>query len=178
MPQDDLFKRPYPDENYVPPNEADLRKQALQRAYEIAQSITSEQAREAMAAQTKPPVDRGPLLRAVNAGLAVAIAGWMLFAPPPWLPRLQAPARPVEQRVVSLRLTLALDAARIVAFREAEGRLPESLAEAGGDVRNGVRYVVVDANRFTLSASDGNASVSYDSTSPLDALLSGNGATP
>ncbi|MBM3907756.1 MAG: hypothetical protein FJ363_06740 [Gemmatimonadetes bacterium] len=175
MPQDDLFKRPYPDENYVPPNEADLRKQALQRAYEIAQSITTDQAREAMAKQAKPPVDRGPLLRAVNAGLTVAIAGWMLFAPPPWLPRLQTPARPAEQRVVALRLTLALDAARIIAFRDAVGRLPETLAEAGGDVRNGVRYVVVDADRFTLAASDGAASVTYDSIESLNALLSGGG---
>jgi hypothetical protein len=175
MTPDDLFKRPYPDENYVPPNEADLRKQALQRAYEIAQSITTEQARAAHAAQHKPPVDRGPILRAVNAALAVAIAAWMLASPPDWLPRLSREARSVEQRELGLRLTLAMDAARVVAFREAEGRLPESLAEAGADVRNGVRYVVVDASRFTLAASDGNASVTYDSSQPLDALLSGRG---
>jgi hypothetical protein len=175
MSPDDLFKRPYPDENYVPPDEADLRKQALQRAYEIAQSITTEQAREAQAAQTKPPVDRGPLLRALNAALAVGVALFLFAAPPDWLPRGTSDARTAEQRVTALRVVLAFEAARINAYREAEGRLPETLAEAGGDAR-AVRYTAVDATRFTLSASDGASSLSYDSTEPLDALLSGTGS--
>ncbi|MHB8839446.1 MAG: hypothetical protein ACYC7F_10905 [Gemmatimonadaceae bacterium] len=169
MSPDDLFKRPFPDENYVPPDEADLRKQALQKAYEIARSITTEQAREAEAALAKPPVDRGPLLRAVNAALAVSIAVWLLAAPPEWLPQTTRDRRTSEQREVGLRLVLAMEAARVTAYRDAEGRLPASLAEAGGDAR-GVNYVVVDESRFTLAASDGPSSVTYDSTQPLGDL--------
>ncbi|MBI2409136.1 MAG: hypothetical protein HYV19_12625 [Gemmatimonadetes bacterium] len=175
MSPDDLFKRPYPDENYVPPDEADLRKQALQRAYEIAQSITTEQAREAQAAQTKAPVDRGPLLRALNAALAVGVAVFLFAAPPDWLPQGAPDRRTPEQREMGLRVVLAFEAARVNAYREAEGRLPETLAEAGGDTR-AVRYTAVDATRFTLSASDGASSLSYDSTEPLDALLGGTGS--
>lgn len=174
MSSDDLFKRPYPDENYVPPDEADLRKQALQRAYEIARSITTEQAREVEAAQSRPPVDRGPLLRALNAALAVGIALWLFSAPPEWLPQSGADRRSVEQRELGLRLVLAMEAARVTAYRDTEGVLPPTLADAGGDQRS-VRYVVVDASRFTLSASDGVTSVSYDSTQPLGTLLGGAG---
>ncbi len=174
MSSDDLFKRPYPDENYVPPDEADLRKQALQKAYEIAKSITTEQAREAQAALSRPPVDRGPLLRAVNAALAVGIALWLLFAPPEWLPQSGADRRSTEQRELGLRVVLAMEAARVSAYRDAEGVLPATLADAGGDQRS-VRYVVVDASRFTLSASDGAASATYDSTQPLGMLIGGAG---
>ncbi len=174
MSADDPFKRSFPDENYVPPDEADLRKQALQRAYEIARSITTEQARESLAAQSRPPVDRGPLLRAFNAALAVSIALLLLVAPPDWLPQSSKDLRSNEQRELGLRLVLAMEAARISAYLDEEGRLPETLAEAGGDPRD-VRYVVVDAARFTLSASDGAASATYDSAQPLGALLGGAG---
>ena len=172
MSPDDLFKRPFPDENYVPPNEADLRKQALQKAYEIAKSITTDQAK---AAEPKPAVDRGPLLRAVNAALAVLIAAWLFFAPPDWLPRPLSDGRTIEQRSLGLRVVLALEAARVRAYHEAEGKLPPSLVEVGGDLR-GVRYVVIDDARFTLTATDGTASVTYDSTEPLADLLGGSGA--
>jgi hypothetical protein len=171
MSPDDLFKRPFPDENYVPPNEADLRKQALQKAYEIARSITTDQAK---AAEPKPAVDRGPLLRAVNAALALLIAGWLFLAPPDWLPRAGNDRRTVEQRTLGLRVVLALEAARVKAYRDAEGKLPASIAEAGGDVRS-VRYTAIDDARFTLTATDGAASVTYDSTEPLADLLSGTG---
>ncbi|MBA4070683.1 MAG: hypothetical protein C0497_02450 [Gemmatimonas sp.] len=174
MSPEDPFKRPYPDENYVPPDEADLRRQALQRAYEIARSITTEQARKTQAAQDRPPRGRGPLLRAVNAALAAGIALWLFFAPPDWLPQSGTDRRSTEQRELGLRVVLAMEAARVTAYRDAEGRLPATLAEAGGDPRS-VRYIVVDASRFTLSASDGIASATYDSTQPLGTLLGGAG---
>ncbi len=169
MSPDDPFKRPFPDENYVPPNEADLRKQALQKAYQIARSITTEQDTPAA---TRPKIDRGPLLRALNAGLAVGIALWMFAAPPAWLPQSSDLWRSPEQRAQGLRVVLAMEAARVTAYRDAEGQLPATLAEAGGDARN-VRYVVTDPEHFTLSASDGIASLTYESTQPLGGLLSG-----
>jgi len=171
MSPDDPFKRPFPDENYVPPSEADLRKQALQKAYEIARSITAEP-KSAVAAA---PMDRGPLLRAANAALAVGIAAWMFFAPPAWLPQSAPDRRSHEQREQGLRLVLAMEAARVTAFRDAEGQLPATLAEAGGDPRS-VRYVVTGPEHFTMSASDGTARVSYESTQPLGSLLSGPGS--
>jgi len=177
MTPDDPFKRPFPDENYVPPNEADLRKQALQRAYEIAQSITTEQARAAQEAERLPPRDWGPVIRVANAALAVAVALWLLVAPPDWLPRAERDARTSEQREMSLRLVLALEASRVTAYRDEAGKLPESISDAGGDPRN-VTYVIVDASRFTLTAKDGASSLTYDSAQPLAALLGGPGARP
>jgi len=169
MSPDDPFKRPYPDENYVPPDEADLRRQALQRAYEIAATISTDQARPLLPA---PPTDWRPIVRGLNAALAVGAAVLLFLAPPTWLPQSTPDKRTVEQRDLGLRVVLAMEAARINAYRDVEGQLPQSLAAAGGDAR-GVRYVVIDATRYTLSASDGAASASYDSTTPLNTLLGG-----
>jgi hypothetical protein len=174
MSPDDLFKRPFPDENYIPPDEADLRKQALQKAYEIAQSITTEQNKPVA---TKPPVDRGPLLRAANAALAVLVALWLLAAPPEWLPQRTPDRRTAEQRELGLRMVLAVEAARVTAYRDAQGQLPATLADAGSDARS-VTYVVVDAGRFRLTATDGPATLSYDSADPLAALLGGTAGRP
>ena len=171
MSPDDPFKRPYPDENYVPPDEADLRKQALQRAYEIAATITTDQERLLV---PKPPTDWPPILRAFNAALAVAAAAWLLLSPPAWLPQNTPDLRSSEQRELGLRVVLAIEASRVNAYRDTEGRLPESLAVAGGDARS-VRYIVIDDTRYTLSASDGPASATYDSTTPLNTLLGGRG---
>ncbi|MDQ8155621.1 MAG: hypothetical protein P3B98_13295, partial [Gemmatimonadota bacterium] len=157
MSPDDLFKRPFPDENYIPPDEADLRKQALQKAYEIAQSITTEQNKPV---ETKPPVDRGPLLRAANAVLSVLVAAWLLFSPPDWLPQRTPDRRTPEQRELGLRMVLAMEAARVTAYRDAQGQLPPTLADAGGDTRS-VTYVVLDAGRFRLTAKDGASALSY-----------------
>ncbi len=169
MTPEDPFKRPFPDENYVPPDEADLRKQALQKAYEIARSISVEQSRPAVPAA---PRDLGPLLRAANAALAVTVAGWLWLAPPAWLPVTVKDQRSPEQRSLGVRMVLALEASRINTFVATEGRLPTSLVEAGSDGRD-VRYIVVDARRYTLSSHDGDRSASYDSASPLGTLLSG-----
>lgn len=171
MSPDDPFQRPFPDENYVPPKEEDLRKQALQKAYEIAQSITTEQSK---AAQPKPAVDRGPLLRTINAALAVGVAAWMFLAPPAWLPQRTPDRRSPQQRELGLRLVLAMEAARVTAFRDLEGRLPETLTEAGVEAR-GLRYTVIDDRHFTLSATEGLASVTYDSAQPLGTLLETSG---
>ena len=173
MSPDDPFKRPFPDENYVPPDEADLRKQALQKAYEIAASIPTDFSNPNV---TRAPTDWRPMLRALNAALAVAAAAWLFLSPPGWLPRGSPDARSREQRVLGLRIVLALEAARVNAYRDAEGRLPESLAEAGGDARS-VRYVMLDATHFTLSTTDGSESASYESTTALSTLLGG-GSNP
>ena len=169
MSPDDPFKRPYPDENYVPPDEADLRKQALQKAYEIAATITTDQDRLLV---PKPPTDWQPILRAFNAALAVAAVAWLFLSPPAWLPQGTPDLRSNEQRELGLRVVLAIEAARVNAYRDNEGRLPESLAVAGGDARS-VRYVMIDDTRYTLSASDGTASATYESTTPLNTLLGG-----
>lgn len=169
MSPDDPFKRPYPDENYVPPDEADLRKQALQKAYEIAASIPTDFSSPNL---TRAPTDWQPIVRAVNAALAIAAAAWLFLSPPDWLPRNSPDARSREQRELGLRVVLAMEAARVNAYLDAEGRLPESLAVAGGDARS-VRYVMIDATRYTLSASDGPASATYDNSTALSTLLGG-----
>ena len=169
MSPDDPFKRPFPDENYVPPAEADLRRQALQKAYEIAASITTDQARTSA---PPPPVDWRPRLRAFNAVLALAAAAWLFLSPPAWLPQRTPDLRSTEQRDLGLRLVLAMEAARVNAYRDTEGKLPESLAVAGGDARN-VVYAVVDESRYTLSTTDGAQSASYESTTPLATLMRG-----
>jgi len=169
MSPDDPFKRHFPDENYVPPDEADLRKQALQKAYEIAAAISTDQARPLLPA---PPTDWRPIVRGFNAALAVGAAALLFLSPPAWLPQNTLDLRSREQRDLGLRVALAVEAARVNAYRDAEGQLPVSLAAAGGDVRS-VRYVVIDATRYTLSASDGVASATYDSTTPLNTLLGG-----
>jgi hypothetical protein len=173
MSPDDPFKRPFPDENYVPPSEADLRKQGLQKAYEIAKSISV----EPRSARERAPIDRGPLLRAANAVLAVTVALWIVFSPPDWLPRSVVDRRSPEQRQQGMRMVLAMEAARITAFRDAEGRLPASLGEVGGDARS-VQYRAINATEFTLTTADGAASARYTSAQSLSELLGGTGTAP
>jgi hypothetical protein len=169
MSPDDLFKRQFPDETYVPPDEAVLRKQALQRAYEIAATISTENDRPLPPA---PPLDWRPIVRASNAALAVGSAAVLFLAPPEWLPQRINDVRSLEQRTLGLHVVLAAEAARVNAYRDAEGRLPASLAVAGGDAR-AVRYVIIDDARYTLSVSDGPTSSTYDSAAPLATLLAG-----
>lgn len=169
MSPDDLFKRHFPDETYVPPDEAVLRKQALQRAYEIAATITTELDRPAADAA---PIPWRPLVRAGSATVAVLVAAVLLLAPPEWLPQRARDQRSPEQRALGLRVVLAVEAARVNAYRDAEGELPASLAVAGGDSR-AVRYVIFDDSRYTLSVSDGPLSAMYDSSTPLATLLAG-----
>jgi hypothetical protein len=167
MTPEDPFKRTFPDENYVPPDEADLRKQALQKAYEIARTISTEHSRPVL---PPPPREWGPILRAANAALAVLVAAWLWLSPPVWLPVQAKDTRSAEQRSLGVRMVLALEASRVNAFADAQGHLPTSLAEAGGDGRD-VRYTVVDATHYTLSARDGVQSATYDSATPLGSLL-------
>ena len=167
MTPEDPFKRTFPDENYVPPDEADLRKQALQKAYEIARTISTEHARPVL---PPAPRDWGPILRAANAALAILVAAWLWLSPPDWLPVTVHDTRSAAQRSLGVRMVLALEATRVNAFADAQGRLPTCLAEAGSDGRD-VRYVVVDAAHYTLTSRDGEQSATYDSATPLGSLL-------
>ena len=169
MSPDELFKRQFPDENYVPPDEAVLRKQALQKAYEIAATISTENDRPLRPA---PPIDWRPIVRVTNVALAVGAAAALFLTPPEWLPQRTPDVRSQEQRALGLRVVLAVEAARVNAYRDAEGQLPTSLAVAGGDAR-AVRYVIIDDTRYTLSVSDGPTSSTYDSSTPLATLLAG-----
>ncbi|MHB1312872.1 MAG: hypothetical protein ACYC3L_12720, partial [Gemmatimonadaceae bacterium] len=86
-----------------------MRKQALQKAYEIARTISTEHSRPVL---PPPPRDWGPILRAANAALALVVAAWLWLSPPAWLPVPLTDTRAAEQRSLGVRMVLALEAAR------------------------------------------------------------------
>ena len=98
-------------------------------------------------------------------GVLVALAAWLSASPPAWL-RGDPPAAPtVQDQARGLRAHLFLQAQQIEAFRLREGRLPASLDEVPGAAGD-LRYVRSNNRVYQLVASDGRATVVYDSARP------------
>ena len=86
--------------------------------------------------------------------------------PPPWL---EGPARPgptAADREHGLHMTLALQSARLSAYRLEEGTLPRSLEELGGP-EDGIRYVRSTSRSYQLVGVRPDGSVLlWDSANP------------
>jgi len=106
-------------------------------------------------------------------GLLLALAGlsaYLWLAPPDWLlPSPPEPPPPALQEA-GLRMEIALQARSVEAFREARGRLPESLQEAG-DPYAEVEYARLDGGRYVLWMEGEVGRVEYDSRASLDEFL-------
>ncbi|MFH1764727.1 MAG: hypothetical protein ABIF09_11090 [Gemmatimonadota bacterium] len=105
----------------------------------------------------------------------VALVGFSIFSGYIWIgsPSWLDPAPPTISSALAdagLRMEVFQQALRIEEFREAEGRLPNDLSEAG-DPFSEVEYSRIDARAYRLSFAGPGGRVEYVSTESLDAFL-------
>ncbi len=113
----------------------------------------------------------GPLLLGALAFLS-ALSVYLWFGNPAWLePAAPEPQSPAVQDA-GLRMEVYLQALRVEEFLKEEGRLPNSLEEAG-DPFTQVSYERLDRERYRMSLAgpDFDLTVTYLSTEPLDEFL-------
>lgn len=104
----------------------------------------------------------------------LVITAWLWIFPPAFLRLDPPPPQPVEQEEAALRFTVYIQAQRIKAFRQANGRLPRTLEEAGEPLP-GMRYTVLQPGLYQLTASTDRMTLTYRSDLPLEEFV-GSGA--
>ncbi len=123
-------------------------------------------------APTRPENKTSPAVWVAFA-LFTAISAYVWFGSPAWLSADPDPVPP-SLAEAGLKMEVFYQAVLVEDFLEAEGRLPNDLAEAG-DPFSEVEYVKIDARTYRLAlAGLGEASgveVEYLSTDPLDSFL-------
>ncbi len=124
-------------------------------------------------AKAPRPTERraGPAILGLLAVLAT-VSAYLWFGNPAWLQPDPPEPLPLLVQDAGLRMEVYLQALRVEEFREREGRLPNTLEEAG-DPFSEVGYVRLDGARYRLSLSrfEPDLTVEYDSGQPLGEFL-------
>lgn len=147
------------DGHRIPPPKDALSDERV-RELVLAEVLMDTEQREVEARTWAPPrsVSRG---RIATSLVLVAVATWLWVSPPALLSPA-APSGPSIERVeAGLRVSLALQADRIEAFRARYGRLPDQLREVG-EPPAGVSYVRVDAGTYLLRGREGDTTVRWE----------------
>lgn len=103
--------------------------------------------------------------------LAIALtAGWVLGTRPEWVfpppPAVESP----EVTVASMRMVLVRERQRVERYRQEHGRLPQTLAEAGGQLPN--VEIAHDADGgYLLRATEGSMALELHSSEALETFL-------
>jgi len=101
-------------------------------------------------------------------GLAGVI---LLLLQPPWLAGPKAlPAEPPPVAAASMRLTLLRERDRVWAYQRQHGRLPASIAEAGGSV-TGITLSARPEGAFALTGETADSIITLRSDESLSAFL-------
>lgn len=121
---------------------------------------------------SRPPVDRGPLLRGISFALLGA-AAWLLVAPPQALRPPPPPPPPPHLVEAELRMTVYQVAMRLNFWLDSAGVLPATLDQAfeGPEDIEGITWERVARDRFRLTGRREDALVRYETGDPLDALV-------
>lgn len=110
--------------------------------------------------------------RATLAGLLLISAIWIWVAPPGFLSPAGAPVETAARTEGGLQLLVAFQVARIDAFRQDQGRLPDTLDETG-ETLPGLAYTRVNSGVFRLRARSGGQVVFYQSSDSLAVFMRG-----
>lgn len=133
--------------------------------------VLQDQARHAEARErAEVPRDRSSPLHWVVLAVLFAFNAYLWLASPEWLQPEPPPEPSLELEEAGLRIEMYMQAARIEAFREAEGRLPATLLEAGEPIED-IEYERIDARTYQLRAASERMSLEYVSTDRLETLL-------
>lgn len=96
----------------------------------------------------------------------VATVAYIGIARPPWLFERGMPPENAALQDASLRLGMAMQYQRVDRYRQANGRLPQSLDEVGAPMQ-GISYERVGADQFVLRGRNGAVSLTLRSTDPV-----------
>lgn len=120
-----------------------------------------------------PPRPQTPVqARLAVAGFILLMAGLggLALASPEWLIPGSEAASSHEVREAGIRLSIVRERQRIETFVQRTGRLPETLAEAGG-VAEGIRYRPGPNGTYQLEADVGRSYVRLASNGSVQAFL-------
>jgi hypothetical protein len=101
------------------------------------------------------------------------LSAYLWLAPPAFLDA-PIPEPPESLLEAGIRMEMAFQALKVERFLQREGRLPNSLAEAGGPFSS-VSYHRLDSDRYQLSLPGLEGRVTYSSVDPMEDFL-GNSA--
>lgn len=143
------------------------RKQDL---LEAAQAVVAAPTGPRMGEAARGPASTRWGLVWTGLALVVAIGVYVGSAQPEWVFRNQAIAESPELTVASMRLSLVRERQRIEAFRLRNGRLPATLAEAGGVATN-IEMVVEPGETYVLRTVQNGTALELRSSEALDTFL-------
>lgn len=134
------------------------------------------QAAEAAVGQARPR-HGGPAVRQTRWGvvgwgllLLAVLIGWLVRTRPEWVfappPIVEAP----EITAASMRLALVRERQRVHRYREQHGRLPATLAEAGGTIPN-IEIAASPDGSYLLRAVEGHAVLELHSSEDIETFL-------
>ena len=103
-------------------------------------------------------------------GVLLVMTAWLWIFPPAFLRLDPPPPQPIEREEAALRFTVYVQAQRIKAFRQANGRLPGTLEEAGEPLPD-MRYTVLQPGLYQLTGSTDRVTVTYRSDLPLEEFV-------
>jgi hypothetical protein len=142
----------------------------------VAEVLRHAAERDQAAGQKTPPKAPPKWMLPVGINLGV-LAFYFLVAQPDWvvIDRIAPPA--AEVQIQSTRSAMWLHGiSRIEGYRSTNGRLPQSLEEAGGAVlaTEGVLYVPRPDSTYMLIATVGDVEITYDSAIETPEQFAGN----
>ncbi len=123
----------------------------------------------ASASAGRRPRRRSRLLP-LSLALLALLGGYVLVARPDWLFPPAPPAEPATVQEAGLRIAMFMQVQRVEMFRGANGRLPATLEESGGALRN-LSYHPTAAGTYRLEGTAGAVTLSYASTESLSDFL-------
>jgi hypothetical protein len=149
-----------------PPPSAE--KKALLDAFDtVLKSQAEERERDALDRRGGRRSSR-PLL-AVAAGILLVIGAYLGVAQPTWVfaPRAMVESQALQE--ASLKVAMASTVQHVERFRQRNGRLPESLAEAGA--RDDLSYSRLGASSYRLVGDNGSAHATFTADESLTDFL-------
>lgn len=102
--------------------------------------------------------------------LLAILTGWLFGTRPEWVFAPPLAAESPEVTAASMRLALVRERQRVERYREQHGRLPATLAEAGGSLPN-IEMAASPDGSYLLRAVEGATALELHSTESVEAFL-------
>jgi hypothetical protein len=141
-----------------------------ERASAIASVLRDQEQKAQVRGRIRPPGDKPLLPQLLYLVLATAVSVYVWFGSPSWLEPDAVPPPPVSVEEASVRLAIFLQAQRIEAYREENGRLPAFLEEAGPRAP-GVSYRRMDSRTYLIRGQGERVGLTYTSDQAPDLFL-------
>ncbi len=154
------------------PSPATAEKKALLQAFDTVlktQADEREAGLRAEQARRRAPALSRPVM-GMCASVILFVAAYLWVEQPEWVFPAQAPAESMAVKEASLRIGMANAAQHVEHYRQRNGRLPASLAEAGAQSGE-IGYEALGAEAWKLVGNNGPARLTLTSAEPLAKFL-------